>query len=549
MARTAKHVNRRIFLRGLGGACVAAPFLSSLGARGVKAQATPAPRRLIVMFTHYGCITTRFWPTKSHGALSADELQPTTLRVLAPYLDKLLIPRGMRSMNEWTQDMSQGQGNDPQLQACASYFTCQPVTPNSNNPFSYDESTKYNATPVGPSLDHVIAQQLSPSGTPFLMRVGNTTDVPSTAISYSASRTLYQGLGTVESAFGALTGLFQGGAAMSPDSYAAARGQSVLDLVKDDLETLERNDMSQADKNKLEAWKALLNQTGQAVSAAECDQDLATALALTQSNLSAVDGGMLGADVLTAMVTDSLDGADIYSNLAVLAAACNANPVIVLKYPAKYVFKGLGMTEDSESLSQRVEAEVASSNCYPNAVADILTIDEYHAQKFAHLVAALDGMAEGDGTLLDGSATVWFQGMSDGAAQNLNNIPVVQAGSCGGYFKTGWAVNVEDGSADLTNGNSESECTGTGDGQVINGLAQGTGTDKKFANAPINKYFYTLMNALGVKADDTGFPTVGGTAEVTRFGMYDSTTDFIGGGTVPPQIHDPGEYDALKAGS
>ena len=33
-----KLTNRRIFLRGLGGACVAAPFLSTLSGRGVKAQ-------------------------------------------------------------------------------------------------------------------------------------------------------------------------------------------------------------------------------------------------------------------------------------------------------------------------------------------------------------------------------------------------------------------------------------------------------------------------------------------------------------------------------
>ena len=31
--------------------------------------ATP-PKRLIVFFTHYGCLTDRWFPAKSHGALS-----------------------------------------------------------------------------------------------------------------------------------------------------------------------------------------------------------------------------------------------------------------------------------------------------------------------------------------------------------------------------------------------------------------------------------------------------------------------------------------------
>ena len=48
------------------------------------------------------------------------------------------------------------------------------MTPNSNDPFSFSQDTKFNARPVGSSLDHVIAQQLSPSGTPLFMRVGNS---------------------------------------------------------------------------------------------------------------------------------------------------------------------------------------------------------------------------------------------------------------------------------------------------------------------------------------------------------------------------------------
>ena len=49
-------LNRRVFLRGLGGACVSAPFLSSLAERAAKAQAQVAasPKRLFVLFTHYG---------------------------------------------------------------------------------------------------------------------------------------------------------------------------------------------------------------------------------------------------------------------------------------------------------------------------------------------------------------------------------------------------------------------------------------------------------------------------------------------------------------
>jgi len=545
-----KQVNRRIFLRGLGGAVVAAPFLSSLAERGVKAQAAVAPKRLIMMFTHYGCITTKFFPKMSHGPLAAATDLSPTLQPLAPYIKKLLIPRGIRSMNEWTQNMVRGQGNDPHTQVVGSYFTCQPVTPNSDDPFSFDQSTKFKAMPIGPSLDHVIAQCLSADGkgTPMLMRVGNQNDTAQSGISYASAGTLFPGLGSPSQAFSGLTGLFKTGGGtttMTPADYAAVRGKAVTDLVKDDLETLERYPMSMDDKNKLEAWKALLNDMGAVMASAQCNQNVADMLGATSANIAAAGKGSLGSDLLTTKVSGDLDGADIYSSVAALAAVCNANPVIVLKYPGSYVFKGLGITTESHSLSHRLDNAGMSGSCLPNAVADLIKVDGYYTSKFAYLLKLLDSMQEGDGTVLDNSATVWFSEMSDGNAHNLNNAPIIQAGSMGGYFKQGWTVNVDDGSATLSQGQSESQCT-DGTSQNSNGLTQGTGTDPKIANAPINKYFCNLMNAMGVKGDAKGFPVKGGTADVTSYGYSDKTEDFIHGKNANAAIHNPGEFAQLK---
>ncbi len=540
------NMNRRIFLRGLGGAVVAAPFLSSVAERSAKGQAAAAgpPKRLIAMFTHYGCLTTKFFPTKSHGALTAADLTSTTLAPLAPYVDKLLLPRGIRAMNEWTAGMSRGQGNDPHTQVVGSYFTCYPVTPNSNDPFSFSQATKFNAKPTGASLDHVIAKAISEDGTPLFIRVGNRSDTPLSAISYSASETGFPGLGQASQIFTSLTGLFDGSAPMNPDTYAAIKGKSVIDLVRDDLDTLERIDMSKSDKDKLAAWKALLDQSGNVMASAQCSEEIGIMLGATKANADKVKSG--NTDTLTAMVTDTLDGADIYSSLAVLSAVCNANPVIFLKYPGSYVFSGLGIQLESHSASHRLDNAGMSGSCVTGVLEMLTKIDGYYAKKFANLVGMLDSINEGDGKVLDNTAAVWFQEMSDGNAHNLNNLPIVQAGSAGGYFKTGWTVNVEDGSAALSRGNSESQCTGGNN--MANGVNQGTGTPATAGNAPINKYFVSLMNALGVKAGADGFAAKGGTAEVTHFGKYDKTEDFIGGNK-PAKINSPGGFDALKAGS
>ena len=140
-------------------------------------------------------------------------------------------------MNEWTATMARGQGNDSYLNVLGSYFTCQPISPNSDDPFSFNQETKFRAMPVGPSLDHVMAQQLSPDGTPLLMNVsGQLKDGAQTAISYAAAATLFNSL-PIAQAFSKLTGLYQPGVPTTPDSYQAARGKSVLDLVQHDLET------------------------------------------------------------------------------------------------------------------------------------------------------------------------------------------------------------------------------------------------------------------------------------------------------------------------
>jgi hypothetical protein len=529
----------------LGGACVAAPFLGSVEERLVKAAAPSPPKRLVAMFTHYGCITTRWFPKKSHGALTAADLEPTTLKHLAPFVDKLLMPRGIRAMNEWTATMVRGQGNDTHTQAAGSFLTCQPVTPNSNDPFSFNSATKFEAKPIGPSLDHVIAQQLSPGGTPLFIQVANRTDSPQSAISYSAAETLHTGLGSPQQVFSTLTGLFVDGP-MNGDTYRIARGKSVLDVVKDDLATLERHDMSQSDRRKLAAWKALLNDTGRVVSS-QCNLATAAALGATQENLDAVgSGGGLGTDRLTQKISGDLDGADIYSAVAALAAVCNASPVIFLKYPPTYVFRGLGLETEADSLAHRIGNAGSVGVCVAGIIDMILKIDDYYARKFAHLVGLLNSIDEGEGKVLDNTATVWLMDNSDGCARNLNNIPILQAGSCGDYFKTGWAVNVEDGSAELSTGNSEIVCA-EGMPQEVNAIDQATGTDPSLANAPINKYYCNLMNALGVTGGEDGFPARGGTGPVTKFGRYDRTEDFIGGSVNPPTISDPGEFTALKA--
>jgi hypothetical protein len=134
--------------------------------------------------------------------------------------------------------------------------------------------------------------------------------------------------------------------------------------------------------------------------------------------------------------------------------------------------------------------------------------------------------------------------MSDGNSHNLNNLPILQAGSCGGYFKTGWAINVAKAQTDMTAGHSDDDCK---NGQSNFNALDSLGTPSDVATMPINKYFCNLMNAIGVKAGADGYAAKGGTAPVTKFGKYDDTKLFADGGTKPATIANPGEYAELRA--
>jgi hypothetical protein len=133
---------------------------------------------------------------------------------------------------------------------------------------------------------------------------------------------------------------------------------------------------------------------------------------------------------------------------------------------------------------------------------------------------------------------------SDGNSHNLNNLPILQAGSCGDYFKVGHAVNVEGGKTDMTPGHSDEDCQ---NGQSPFNQLDAWGTPPDVATQPINKYFCNLMNAIGVKAGADGFPAKGGAEPVTRYGKYDDTKLF-GTPTAPAEIKSPGEYAELRAG-
>lgn len=547
-----KKIDRRLFLRGIGGAAIAAPFLSTLGVKNATAQAAAAPKRLIIFFSHYGCITERWFPANAHGPLTADDLADTSLAALKDFAPKLLMPRGIRGMNEWTFEREFGQETDPHSQVMASYLTAAPVDRTSSGQtlggqLNFD---KLNALAYGRSMDHYIADQLNAPGVgPLVAHFGGVKTDSTSNLSYSAPLELYTGIGTAAQMYGGLTNLGAGGGGepANEDSYrVVARGQSAIDVVREDLDRLRMQSMSAADKLKLDHWAEMLHQSTNVVRGSLCTEEQAAAL-----GISGGGGGGGGGNSLPNVVKPMMD-------LAAMTALCDQNKVIMLMMPGNTrlgFIDGVDGNTDNHGLSHRIGNANMGGTCMAGVLGMLEKIDLWYAEQFAYLVGLLDSIQETEsGTLLDNSATVWLNEQSDGQAHNLNNMPILQAGSLGGYFKTGWAINVEDGDPNLSRGNSTSQCADGG--SIAFNEVQSTGTDNQYANRPMTKYLCNLMNGLGVKGNADGFPEVGGTGPVTHFGWSDDPSEFSefvpnsGQGIAEkPQGNfvDPGEFVDLLA--
>jgi hypothetical protein len=542
-------MKRRIFLKGVGGVALATPFLSSIAEQQAKAQAAAAPpKRLVIFYTHNGCLTNRWFPKVEDGALTADALAGTTLEGLSPFVSKLLVPRGFRSLNGYAV----GQSIDPHDQAMGSKLTCATI----------DQAKSRYAT--AESLDHVIAKQINPNkNDPLVLSVGAASTSIKEILSFSAPTTPFPANVNPLTVYTQLTGVFKsGGGTTTPPTtpvggdptqppapteadWRVARGQSVIDLVKADLGRYQKLNMSTVDKARVQDWLDLLRTTevgvvnnggGMTVTSASCNSGTAEAAPFNVTEMlvqaasptgkvtagAFVGGGSAEGD--KNLATSFTLGGDMMLNLIALSLVCDTNRMIMMLYPGYVVFNwdGINHTHDHHGISHRTGDFSVGGACKVAGVLDmILQIDKWYASKYVKLVTLLDSIGEGGGKLLDNTATMWLPELSDGAAHNLNNLPIVIAGSAGGYLKQGAVVNVDSKSPGF--GNSENSCKDGGN--IGNTGSQG-------GNVPINKLYCTLMNAVGCK-DASG-------NKVSQFGVFDGTGTSGG-------ITNPGEVAKLTA--
>ena len=145
---------------------------------------------------------------------------------------------------------------------------------------------------------------------------------------------------------------------------------------------------------------------------------------------------------------------------------CDANRVIILQWPGFVTFNGIdvrchGMvtwhTSDHHGLSHRNGSDGggrhlrrrASSRTSTRSTPGTRAVLEAGRPDRQH-------RRERSRPMLDNSMVMWLPELADGNAHNNNNLPIVIAGSAGGYLKQGASVNLD--TKTLGTGNSEASC-------------------------------------------------------------------------------------------
>jgi hypothetical protein len=100
-------------------------------------------------------------------------------------------------------------------------------------------------------------------------------------------------------------------------------------------------------------------------------------------------------------------------------------------------YRNLGISEGHHQLSHH-GGDVGK-------IAKIKKINRYHVEEWAHLVAGLSAVQEGDHTLLDQSMVVYGSAIADGNRHDHHRVPMLLAGGGGGTLTPGRHVKFSRG--------------------------------------------------------------------------------------------------------
>lgn len=422
MKNKSQSLDRRFFLKGIGGVTLALPVLESLMPREAWGQAPVRHRFAVFMRAGNGIVQAggdggeRFWP-RAVGPVTTQSLTTTdadrAVSELAAHASKLALVKNVR--------LPFGRPACGHSEAIVQVLTAQNHTGGSAN----------NPRALGRSVDWAIAEKLNPAGVaPLTFMAGPQQAYIAEAMSWSAANTRTPAERSPANAYMRLTGL--AGAPDEVQQQFAKRRKSVNDFVRAQLVELRSNPvLSASDKQRLtQHFDAVRDLEVQM----RCD--------LAPDRVTAVNGttNPQANDVRPDVVKR-------FGDLIAWAFNCRLNHASTVQVgegndATQYIINGTKLPR-FHWISHRINSDGSDGTPIPNAVDLHASIDRMHLQLFKYLLDRLASYTSPyGGTLLDDTVAVWTNDLGSGPPHSADNTPWVMAGSAGGALRTGQHIDL-----------------------------------------------------------------------------------------------------------
>lgn len=395
-------MNRRSFLKRLGGGALALPLLQL--PRAARA-ADGYPTRLLIFYSPNGTKKELWSPLQQYGHSGETGWQmPTLLQPLAGFQDRMVLLDGVDNA------ASQVGPGGPHQRGMAALLTGHEIT---TGDFVGGDGRRAGWG-GGISVDQFVASTLNAETRLRSLELGVRVKeaMPRARISYAGRE---QPLPPENDPVAAFQRIF-GNMEADPDTMRRLLGrrQSVLDSVLGDFKSLERR-VSKVDRQKLERHATALR-----------DLERRLEVIATQPMLCHGDPPEAVPDVLGESVFQKILRAQV--DILVNSLACDVTRVATLQCSTavnalRFTFIGLN-DQEGHGLSHAGNTSQLQTQWERTLL--------WYSEQFNYLLERLDAVPEGDGTLLDHTVVLWVNELSRGNTHDLNDIPFVLAGGGGG---------------------------------------------------------------------------------------------------------------------
>ena len=404
---TRVHLPRRTVLRGLG-AALALPLLDCMvPALTAQSRTAAAPIKRFGVFYVPNGMSMPYWFPKTEGPLS--ELPPT-LKSLEAFKDRVLLCGGL---DDESANLVKGGGDH--ARSAGTFLTCVPYKITNGADVS-------NAV----SMDQIAARELSKEtqlaslelGIESNAMLGNCDGGASCAYTNTVAwRTPTTPLPIENDPRAVFERMFGTSGSTDPAARLARmqRDRSILDLVGDELEGLGRI-IGPGDRVKVDEYLEALRDIERRIAMAE-DQNT--------RELPVVDQPV-------GVPNDYGEHARLMMDLLALAYQTDLTRIstfMLAREVSGRAYPEIGVSDSHHPLSHHQDE--------PAKLQRLHMVNEYQLQQFAYLVAKLDALPEGDGTMLDSTLFLYGTGISDSNTHFHDDLPIALVGGRNAGIKGG----------------------------------------------------------------------------------------------------------------